>query len=135
MAKFSTSRDRPATAIPQAAAIPGVEAAVLEKPEFFTDAAPETRTPESSDRRRPIDLIEGAKRQLKGLIGYPVDVVSGFARSEDGWALTITVVELNRIPPGTDILAEYVADLDKSGEIVGYRRGRRFCRSEMGNPE
>jgi hypothetical protein len=126
---------RPAAAKPQEPVKPAVEAAVVEEAEVLTVAAPETEAPEPSARRRPIDVIDSAKRQLKELTGYPVDSVSGFAKSEDGWALRVTVVELSRIPAATDVLAEYVADLDTSGDIIGYRRGRRFYRNDVGDPE
>lgn len=89
----------------------------------------------SAVKRRPIDLVEEAKRQLAALTGYPVDSVSGFARVEDGWRLTATVVELNRIPPATEVLAEYEVTLDKAGDIVDYRRGRRYFRGQVGDPE
>ena len=96
---------------------------------------PGTPKPAASAPRRPIELIEEAKRQLKQLTGYPVDSVSEFVRSDDGWRLTVTVVELNRIPPATDVLAEYVVGLDRAGDIVDYRRGRRYFRDQVGEPE
>lgn len=82
--------------------------------------------------RRPIELIAEAKRQLKELTGYPVDSVSEFGRVEDGWKLTIAVVELSRIPPATDVLAEYIVGLDRAGDIVDYRRGCRYFRDQVG---
>ena len=98
-------------------------------------AKPGAPKPPASAPRRPIELIEEAKRQLKELTGYPVDSVSEFVRSDDGWRLTVTVVELNRIPPATDVLAEYVVGLDRAGDIVDYRRGRRYFRDQVGEPE
>ncbi len=94
-------------------------------------AAPESKTP-MTPRLRPVDLIEKAKGQLKELTGYPIDSVSEFGRVEDGWRMTITVVELSRIPPATDVLAEYVVGLDKTGDIIDYRRGRRYFRDQVG---
>lgn len=100
--------------------------------------APESAAPEAETSampaRRPIDLIESAKRQLKELTGYPVDSVSEFGRTEDGWKLTVTVVELGRIPPATDVLAEYIVGLNRMGDIVDYRRGRRYFRDQVGEP-
>lgn len=100
-----------------------------------SSAGPETKAPAPAAKLRPIDLIAGAKRQLKELTGYPVDSVAGLGKSDDGWALTVTVVELNRIPAATDVLAEYEVDLDEAGDITGYRRGRRFHRGEVGGVE
>ncbi|MCG8504188.1 MAG: gas vesicle protein [Sphingomonadales bacterium] len=86
-------------------------------------------------RRRPVQLIEEAKRQLKELTGYPVESVSEFGRTESGWRLVVTVIELNRIPAATDVLAEYIVGLDEAGDIVDYRRGRRYFRDQVGEPE
>ena len=83
-------------------------------------------------RARPVDLIEDAKWQLTELTGSPVDRVSGFGKSDNGWSLTVVTVELRRIPEAMDVLAEYEVDLDTSGVITGYRRGRRFYRGEVG---
>ena len=67
------------------------------------------------------------------LTGYAVDSVSGFTKSEGGWRLSVTVVELNRIPAVTDVLAGYEVDLDAAGDVVSYRRGRRYFRDQVGD--
>src|SRR5262245_13575763 len=86
-----------------------------------------------SEPRRPVDLIARAKEQLRMLTGYGVDSVSGFTTSEGGWHLSVTLVELHRIPPVTDVLAGYEVDLDAAGDIVSYRRGRRYFRDQVGD--
>lgn len=135
MAQSSTSRARPAAAKPRKPATLDVEATVVKQSNGLQDVAPEIEAPAVPAKRRPIDLIEGAKRQLKELTGYPIDSVSEFGRRDEHWMLTITVVELNRIPPATDILAEYVVDLDDAGDVNAYRRGRRYYRDTVGDPE
>ena len=60
------------------------------------------------------------------------DSVSGFAKADVGWHLSVTVVELHRIPAVTDVLALYEVDLDEGGDIVGYHRARRYLRDETG---
>jgi len=84
-------------------------------------------------QRRPVDLIARAKEQLRDLTGFGVDNVSGFAKADGGWQLSVTVVELHRIPPVTDVLASYRVDLDEAGDIVSYRRSRRFFRDQVGD--
>jgi hypothetical protein len=84
--------------------------------------------------RGPVELIARAKDQLRVLTGYRVDSVSGFTRSEGGWHLSVTMVELPRIPPVTDVLAGYEVDLDAAGDIVSYHRGRRYFRDQVGDP-
>lgn len=98
-------------------------------------AETEPPSPAPVKKLRAIDLIAGARQQLKELTGYEIDSVAGFHKSDDGWALTVTVLELNRIPTATDVLAEYIVDLDADGDITAYRRGRRFYRGEVGTVE
>lgn len=86
-------------------------------------------------RRRPIDLIAAAKLQLQELTGYPVDSVANFSKTEEGWQLLVAVVELRRIPPTTDVMAEYVVHLDESGSIVDFRRQGRYLRNQVGDSE
>jgi len=77
-------------------------------------------------------VITRARDELAALTGYKVDSVSGFEKTDDGWQLTVTVVELHRIPASTDILATYEATLNEAGDIVNYHRGARFSRSQTG---
>ena len=83
--------------------------------------------------RRPVELIARAKEQLRILTGYGVDSVSGFTKSDGGWHLSVTMVELHRVPPVTDMLAGYEVELDAAGNIVSYRRGRRYFRDQVGD--
>ena len=40
------------------------------------------------------------------------------------------MLELSRIPNTTDVMGEYVVRLDEGGTLRGYRRERRFQRSQ-----
>lgn len=77
-------------------------------------------------------VITRARDELAALTGYKIDSVSGFAKTEEGWELSVVVVELHRIPASTDILATYEASLDEAGDIVRYHRGARYLRSQTG---
>jgi len=77
-------------------------------------------------------VITRARDELSALIGYKVDSVSGFERTDDGWRLAVTVVELPRIPASTDILATYDAILNEAGDIINYHRGARYLRCQTG---
>jgi hypothetical protein len=57
-----------------------------------------------------------------------VEGVTGVERTEDGWLAGIEVVEDRRIPSSADILATYEAALDTEGELLSYRRARRYPR-------
>ena len=48
--------------------------------------------------------------------------------AEDGWVVGIEVVEDRRIPSSSDILAAYETALDMDGQLLSYRRVRRYPR-------
>jgi hypothetical protein len=73
-----------------------------------------------------------ARQQLEELIERPCEAVSGLARKPDGWTVMLEVVELERVPPTTDILATYRVDLDEYGELMGYERVNRYYRNQAG---
>jgi hypothetical protein len=71
------------------------------------------------------------RRELPQLIGRPIESVVGFERAEDdAWCVTVQVVELARIPHTTDVLGDYAVTLDDDGEVMGYRRTRRYHRNQ-----
>jgi hypothetical protein len=77
------------------------------------------------------EAIERVRSDLPQLLGRPIEAVLGLERDEDrGWKVTVQVVELSRIPNSTDVLGSYAVTLDKEGELVGYRRNRRYHRNQ-----
>jgi hypothetical protein len=48
--------------------------------------------------------------------------------TDDGWTVEVEVVEDRRIPSSTDMLALYEVVLDLDGELLSYRRTRRYVR-------
>jgi hypothetical protein len=75
------------------------------------------------------DSIEKGVVQLAALTGREPESVLGVTRVDGGWELTVEVVELERIPPSTNITATYEAELDEEGNLVSYRRGGRDHRN------
>jgi hypothetical protein len=67
--------------------------------------------------------------QLAALTGRRPDGVSGVRRTEDGWRLSIDVVELERVPATTSMLATFEVETDSDGNLVSYERVRRFPRN------
>ena len=91
----------------------------------------ERRSESSSSRTPPVrQLVASARKQLEEIIGRPVSGVLGFEPDENGWQITVEVVELERIPDTTSILGCYRAQLDRDGELTEYRRIRRYNRSQ-----
>ena len=83
-------------------------------------------------RRAPARSAEGAARAacrgLESLVGHPTEGVSAVAREDDGWCVVVDVLELPRIPDTTSLLASYEVRLDQDGELMEYRRVRRYRR-------
>jgi hypothetical protein len=75
--------------------------------------------------------VEQAKAHLLDLTGQVAESVSSLSRSRDGWRIALEVVELERIPRTTDILASYVITLDEEGELMSYERVHRYYRNEV----
>jgi hypothetical protein len=69
-----------------------------------------------------------ALRQMVELTGKRAESITGVERGEDGWMVSIEVVEDRRIPSSADILATYEARIDGGGELMSYRRVRRYSR-------
>lgn len=85
----------------------------------------------SNNRLSGREIVEQVRRELPALLGRPIESVLGFERSEDsGWMVTVAVVELSRIPHTTDVLGAYAVSLDDDGELLGYRRTRRYHRNQ-----
>jgi gas vesicle protein GvpO len=74
--------------------------------------------------------VHAAMQQFSDLTGRTPDSVTGARSLEngDGWSVLVDVVELERIPASTSILATYRVDLDGDGSITGYERLRRYTR-------
>jgi Gas vesicle synthesis protein GvpO len=79
----------------------------------------------------PRDLIQSAKETVQEMTGYPPEAVSGLERDDDTWLVTVDVLELERVPSTTDVLATYVVEFDTKGELLGYKRTRRFQRAQV----
>jgi len=78
------------------------------------------------------DAARRAVEQIATLTGRTVEGVLGMRRDDDdGWAVTIELVELRRVPDSTDVLASYEVALDGAGELREYRRTRRYYRSQV----
>ncbi|SDC15454.1 gas vesicle protein [Streptomyces prasinopilosus] len=88
-------------------------------------AAPARRT---GAARGPEQAARAALRSLEGLIDHPAEGVSAVRRSDDGWCVVVDVLEVPRIPDTTSLLASYEVQLDRAGELLEYRRVRRYRR-------
>jgi hypothetical protein len=113
---------------------------LAEEPEDELAEEPEDEEPdEAGDRRaRRRSRRDGglpaakagqlAMRQITELTGKEAEGITGVEPGEDGWIIGVEVVEDRRIPSSTDILATYETEVDSVGELVSYRRVRRYPR-------
>jgi hypothetical protein len=85
-------------------------------------------TTETSSSGRADSVAERASHHLVRLTGRQAEGVVGLQRSEDGWTVEIEVIEVRRIPDTTDVLALYEIEVDGQGELLGYRRVKRYVR-------
>ena len=74
------------------------------------------------------DVAEAALRNLASLIGKKPEGITAVEPSDDGWLVGVEVIEDQRIPSSSDILAIYEAELAEDGSLVSYRRTRRYAR-------
>jgi len=73
-----------------------------------------------------------AAQELLDLTGKGAEGVTGLERTDDGWKVQVEVVEVRRIPDTTDVLALYEVQVDEDGDLIGYRRLRRYARGVPG---
>lgn len=132
---------------PQADADDEPEADADEEPEADADEEPEADADEETeddeddgderDRRSPrprvspARIIGAAREQVEALTGKRVTGVIGFDRTQDGWDVQVEVLELKRVPETMSILGLILVRLDDRGDLVGYRRLRRYAVSQV----
>ena len=108
--------------------------------------AEEKRTRRRSDDRRAGDgargrsarreltvakLAQRARDQLSEITGLEPEGVTSLQQFDDvTWKVAVELLELSRIPEANDVLGSYEAELDESGELLGYQRVRRYARSQ-----
>ncbi|MGY2006506.1 gas vesicle protein GvpO [Nocardia gipuzkoensis] len=76
----------------------------------------------------PVRAAATAVEHLVELTSKQVEVVTSMEPTEDGWTVEIEVLEDRRIPSSADILALFEVEIDMDGELLAYRRTRRYAR-------
>jgi len=111
-----------------------------------SDDEPEEERPAAREHRRANGIrgataddakatVERAREQLEALLERPVESVSTFERTDDGWLVTLEVVEVSRVPESTDVLASYEMELDEDRNLRRYGRVHRYQRSQADRVE
>jgi hypothetical protein len=76
------------------------------------------------------EIAQRAKEQLAQITGLKPDTVSALAKDEEGWHVTVDVIEMKYVPDTGDILAAYEVLLDNEGDLLSYRRTKRYRRDQ-----
>jgi hypothetical protein len=77
-------------------------------------------------------VAQRARRELAAITGLKPQGVTELEQYDDGtWKVTVELLELSRVPETDDIIGSYEVDLDENGELIGYRRLRRYARSQV----
>jgi Gas vesicle synthesis protein GvpO len=77
-----------------------------------------------------VRFAQRAMDTLADLIGCPAEGITGIRRNDDGWIVEVEVLEVERVPETSDVLASYEVEIDDDGEIVEFHRLRRYLRSQ-----
>jgi Gas vesicle synthesis protein GvpO len=76
------------------------------------------------------ELTEAALSTIADLTRFEPESVTALEWDGESWHASVDVLELERIPNTTDVLATYDAQLDDEGTLLGYKRKRRFIRGQ-----
>ncbi len=77
------------------------------------------------------EIARKAKEQLSEVTGMAPETISGIRYDDDYWYVNVETLELSRIPPTTDIMSSFLVQLDGDGDLVEYRRTRRYFRNQI----
>ncbi|MFG2290395.1 gas vesicle protein [Streptomyces sp. NPDC048595] len=91
----------------------------------------EDGTKHAARRVSASQALRCAAQQLQELLGKAPESVSAMKPTEDGWQADVEVLELERVPGTTSVMASYRVILDEEGELMAYERTRRYTRGQI----
>jgi hypothetical protein len=74
--------------------------------------------------------VDQAKTQLSNLIERKPSGVIAVSKDEEGWHVSLEMLERKAIPEHMDLLARYDVLLDEEGNMMKFDRGNFRTRSE-----
>jgi len=81
------------------------------------------------------EAMRAAVQQLSELLGRAPESVSSMKPTDQGWEAEVEVLELERIPQTSSVMATYQVVLDPEGKLLAYERGRRYTRAQVDRRE
>jgi hypothetical protein len=91
----------------------------------------------AEENGRHLSLVRVARRaaeQVAALTGRQPESVISIEPRDGDWCVGVEVVETRRIPDSADILAIYEVLVRSSGDLISYRRIRRYTRGQVDRP-
>ncbi|HEY0696747.1 MAG TPA: gas vesicle protein GvpO [Micromonospora sp.] len=107
-----------------------------EEPDEVRDRYADTTYDHPEEREARYDRLPAAQAAREGVLhlteltGQQVNVVVAVEPSDDGWLVGVEVVEDHRIPSSIDLLGLYEVAIDHAGDLLSYRRIRRYPRGK-----
>jgi len=81
------------------------------------------------------EVIEKARSDLHKLTSLEISSTLSAARNEDGWVVSMEVIEKHSLPDGMDVLATYETKLDPDGNMLEFKRIRMRKRIDTEDTE
>ena len=78
-----------------------------------------------------LQIAQHVKEQLVELTHIKPDTISAISKDEQGWHIFVEMIEMKRIPEATDMLATYETLSDEEGNLINFRRTRRYLREQI----
>ncbi len=72
-----------------------------------------------------------AAQHVADFTGRSPECVISIDRDDRGWKVGVEVVEIRRIPDTQDVLAIYEVKVGGNGDLLSYRRIRRYARGQL----
>ena len=84
-------------------------------------------------RAGKLGLSEVMEKASEGLapLKLKVSTVTAVSKTEDGWRVSMELVERKAVPDTMDLLGVYEVLLDPEGELISYERVRVRRRSDL----
>ena len=76
------------------------------------------------------EIIKKAEEDFARLSKIPVDGVTGLAKTEEGWVVSLEALERRAIPDTMDVLGLYEVRLDNEGNLLSFNRRKLRKRGE-----
>ncbi|MFJ6186194.1 gas vesicle protein [Streptomyces sp. NPDC092295] len=93
-----------------------------------------TDSKDGEEKQTRIDISTAMRKavgQLAELLQREPGSVSALKATDDGWTADVEVVEIEKIPDTTSVMASYRVSIGDQGRLVGYERIRRYSRGQV----